>query len=403
MNQRSDSRAAAPGEETEVLLAVNELRTYFDTPRGVVRAVDGVTFSVLPGRTVGLVGESGSGKTVLCRSVMNLLPKRTAIPAGGQVLYKGVDLRTQSAAAMREIWGREMAMVFQDPMTALNPVVKIGRQLTESLTQHFEIKRTAARETAVAALRSVGLSEPERRLDQYPHELSGGMCQRVTIAIALACGPSFLVADEPTTALDVTVQAQILDLLQQQHEERGMAMLLVTHDLGVVAGRTDEIIVMYAGQIVEQASTRELFEQTRHPYTEALLNSIPRIENRSHTRLRVIPGRPPDLINVSKGCRFAPRCRYAQPRCLEDNPELVPGQEVGHQYRCFFPVGTPEGDDALARNYRAGRTSAGMDLMFALGEPGPDGQLPRSGQSRQWPERQASTGLGRASGGDCGR
>jgi peptide/nickel transport system ATP-binding protein len=357
------------------LLQVEDLKTWFDTPRGMVRAVDGVSFTLDQGRTLGVVGESGSGKTVLARSLMNLLPKRVTVPAGGRIIFEGRDLRGLNVKEMTKIWGLEMAMVFQDPMTSLNPVVKIGRQITDSLRQHLDISRNEARSTAVALLRSVGLPSPERRLDDCAHQLSGGMRQRVTIAIALACGPKLLVADEPTTALDVTVQRQILDLLQAQQRERHMAMILVTHDLGVVANRTDEIIVMYAGQVIERAPTTELFKQVRHPYTEALTASIPRIENAGHTILQAIPGRPPDLAQLVPGCRFAPRCRYAQARCLEENPPLVPDTAArakangdthvgttGHHHRCFFPVGTEENARALAINQTAGRTAAGTPL-----------------------------------------
>jgi peptide/nickel transport system ATP-binding protein len=358
------------------LLDVRELRTWFDTPRGTVRAVDGVSLSLDRGRTLGIVGESGSGKTVLARSIMNLLPKRAAVPAGGEVLFGGQPIRGLGVRQMRRLWGVEMAMVFQDPMTSLNPVVKIGQQITEGLREHHGMKGREARDTAVALLRSVGLPAPDRRLDEYPHQLSGGMRQRVTVAIALSCGPKLLIADEPTTALDVTVQRQILDLLQHQQRERHMAMILVTHDLGVVANRTDEIVVMYAGQVVERAPTATLFRQVRHPYTEALMGSIPRIEYPSHTPLQAIPGRPPDLVAPPPGCRFAPRCRYAQDRCLGEAPPLVaandengdadvPGDGDGdarHEHRCFFPVGTDAGRDALARNAAAGRTAAGTPL-----------------------------------------
>ena len=357
------------------LLQVEDLKTWFDTPRGMVRAVDGVSFTLDQGRTLGVVGESGSGKTVLARSLMNLLPKRVTVPAGGRIIFEGRDLRGLTVKEMTKIWGLEMAMVFQDPMTSLNPVVKIGRQITDSLHQHLDISRKEARSTAVALLRSVGLPSPEQRLDDCAHQLSGGMRQRVTIAIALACGPKLLVADEPTTALDVTVQRQILDLLQAQQRERHMAMILVTHDLGVVANRTDEIIVMYAGQVIERAPTTALFGQVRHPYTEALMASIPRIENAGHTILQAIPGRPPDLAQLPPGCRFAPRCRYAQARCLEEDPPLVPDTAAlgsangdtglgatGHHHRCFFPVGTEENARALAINEAAGRTAAGTPL-----------------------------------------
>jgi peptide/nickel transport system ATP-binding protein len=332
-----------------VLLDVKELRTWFGTPAGVVHAVDGVSFSLDRGRTLGVVGESGSGKTVLARSIMNLLPRRMVIPAGGEVVFDGQDIRGLGVRPMRRLWGRELAMVFQDPMTSLNPVVKIGRQITESLRHHLGMSKGEARATAVALLTSVGLPAPERRMDEYPHQLSGGMRQRVTVAIALACGPKLLIADEPTTALDVTVQRQILDLLQSLQRDRNMAMILVSHDLAVVANRTDEIVVMYAGQVVERAPTRRLFGSMRHPYTEALLGSIPRIENPSHTELQVIPGRPPSPVDLPPGCRFAPRCRYAQARCLQEEPPLVE-DEAGHAHRCFFPVGTEAGRAALAAN-----------------------------------------------------
>ena len=350
------------------LLEVDNLKTWFQTPRGVVKAVDGVSFDLDRGHTLGVVGESGSGKTVLSRSIMNILPKRTALKPEGTVRFEGRDLRQLSLRELRDVWGEEIAMVFQDPMTSLNPVVKLGRQLTEHLRYHLDMSRKDADQTAVQLLRSVGIPEPARRLEEYPHQLSGGMRQRVTIAIALACGPRLLLADEPTTALDVTVQKQILDLLEQQQRERNMAMILVTHDLGVVAGRTDDIIVMYAAKVAEKAPTPVLFRDMKHPYTEALLNSIPRVQNASHTRLLTIPGRPPDLVNPPKGCRFSPRCRYAQPRCVEEDPPLFPADVPGHEYACFFPVGTEEGKEALIRNIRAGRTAAGTPVDIG-GEP----------------------------------
>jgi peptide/nickel transport system ATP-binding protein len=345
------------------LLVVDDLKTYFDTPRGVVKAVDGVSFQLERGKTIGIVGESGSGKTVLSRSIMHILPRRIT-KHQGSITFDGQNLLDLSDREMREIWGEEMAMVFQDPMTSLNPVVKIGRQITESLRHHLNLPKNEAREQAVALLQSVGIPEPRRRLDQYPHELSGGMRQRVTIAIALACGPRMLIADEPTTALDVTVQAQILDLLQTQQRDRYMAMMLITHDLGVVAGRTDEIAVMYAGKVVEKAPTHVLFSDMKMPYTEALLKSIPRVSNPSHTRLEAISGRPPDLVNPPPGCRFAPRCPYAQERCREEEPPLMPAAYPGHEFRCWFPVGTPEGREALERNIAARKP----ETLVALGE-----------------------------------
>jgi peptide/nickel transport system ATP-binding protein len=347
------------------LLELDDLKTWFRTPRGLVRAVDGVSLTLDKGRILGVVGESGSGKTVLSRSIMGLLPKRTAIRQG-RVVFKGRDISNLPDSEMRDIWGVDMAMVFQDPMTSLNPVMKVGRQIGESLRHHLGYSKADARETAEALLTSVGIPEARRRLDEYPHQLSGGMRQRVTIAIALACGPELLIGDEPTTALDVTVQAQILDLLQAQQRDRYMAMILVTHDLGVVAGRTDEIAVMYAGKIVEKAPTRVLFSNMKMPYTEALVQSIPKLENRSHSRLRTITGRPPQLIDPAPGCRFAPRCPYVQERCREEEPPLMEADVPGHSYRCWFPVGTPAGREALERNLREGVPTA---LAFtAVGE-----------------------------------
>ncbi len=346
------TQALTDGDDGPILEVV-DLITHFRTERAVVRAVDGVSFTIERGRTLGIVGESGSGKTVLSRSVMGLLPRRNVVRRG-QVRFEGQDIAHLDEEDLSHIWGAEMAMVFQDPMTSLNPVVRIGRQLTEHLQLHTGIAKREAEDRAVELLRSVGIPEPERRLREYPHQLSGGMRQRVMIAIALACGPKLLLADEPTTALDVTVQAQILDLLNAQQHERHMAMILVTHDLGVVAGRTDDIAVMYAGKIVEKAPTRSLFANMRMPYTEALLQSIPRLANASHTRLTVIPGRPPDLGHPPVGCRFAPRCPYAQDRCRTEEPPLVDSSVPGHSYACWYPVGTPEGLAALARNQREG-------------------------------------------------
>ncbi len=333
------------------LLEVEDLHTSFRTARGLVRAVDGVSLTLGRGRTLGVVGESGSGKTVLSRSIMGLLPGSN-VERSGTVRFSGHDLTAMSLPELREVWGMQIALVFQDPMTALNPVVRVGRQITESLRLRAGLDRNAAQETAVALLTSVGIPDPARRLRAYPHELSGGMRQRVMIAIALACGPKLLLADEPTTGLDVTVQAQILDLLAAQQRERHMGMILVTHDLGVVANRTDDIVVMYAGRVVEHAPTAELFAHTRMPYTEALLRSIPRLTEPSHTRLRAIPGRPPDLAAEIQGCRFAARCPYVQDRCRAEEPPLrAAGQ--GHVFRCWYPVGSAEGDAALAQNVKA--------------------------------------------------
>jgi len=335
------------------LLEVSDVATWFDTDRGLVHAVDGVSFTLERGRTLGIVGESGSGKTVLSRSIMGLLPKKGVVRQGS-IKFDGVEIGQATPKEMREYWGASMAMVFQDPMTALNPVMKIGNQITESINTHLDVTRSFARELAVSLLESVRVPDPERRMGEYPHQLSGGLRQRVCIAVALACGPQLLLADEPTTALDVTVQAQVLDVLEAQQRERFMALLLVTHDLGVVAGRADEVLVMYAGQVVEKASTGTLFSDMRMPYTEALLRSIPKIAEPSHTPLTAIPGRPPDLVDPPQGCRFAARCAYVQDRCREEQPPLLPGVAPGHEFRCWFPVGTPEGAEALARNQAAG-------------------------------------------------
>ena len=351
---------SATPADTSPLLDVADLRTTFDTPRGTVVAVDGVSLHVDSGETLGIVGESGSGKTVLARSVLGLVASRAATTTGS-VKLRGRELVGQSAKAMRDVWGVQAAMVFQDPMTALNATMRVGDQITESLRYHLDMGRSEARNTAIALLRSVGIPEPAQRVKVYPHQLSGGMRQRVTIAIALACGPRLLVADEPTTALDVTIQKQILDLLGEQTRERAMGMVIITHDLGVVAGRTDRIAVMYAGRVVERGPTRLLFHERRHHYTDGLLQCIPRLADPGHTRLSVIPGRPPDLVDLPVGCPFAARCRAAQDRCLAETPTLVDVGD-GHEHACFFPVGTPEGDDALVRNRAAGVTATGLPV-----------------------------------------
>jgi len=326
------------------LLVVEDLRTAFRTTRGTVRAVDGVSLSVDRGRTLGVVGESGSGKTVLSRSIMGLLPASDVV-RGGSARFDGEDLVTATPDRLRRIWGAQISMIFQDPMTALNPVTRIGRQITESLRLHLDMDRSTARDAAVELLRSVGIPSPEQRLRSYPFQLSGGMRQRVMIAIALACAPRLMLADEPTTGLYVTVQAQILDLLADLQQERHMAVILVTHDLGVVAGRADEIAVMYAGKIVERAPTRSLFAETRMPYTRALMQSIPRLSDPPGTRLEAIPGRPPQLIDRPPGCAFAPRCPYAQDRCRTEEPPLRSTTSPDHVFACWYPLvdGRPTG------------------------------------------------------------
>ena len=327
--------------EAEPLVETFEIKTHFKTPRGIARAVDGVSIQIRRGQSLGVVGESGSGKTVLSRSIMGLLP-RNGVIREGSVRYQGQEIGNRTPKEMRSIWGREMAMIFQDPMTSLNPVMKVGKQITESLRLHLGMSASEAMTIAERLFRDVRIPEPTRRLNQYPHELSGGMRQRVMIAIAMACGPNMLFADEPTTALDVTVQAQILELISEQKRDRNMSLLLVTHNLGVVAGYTDEIAVMYGGKVVEKAPTKTLFADTKMPYTEALLRSIPRLDQPSHSRLATIPGRPPDIVHPPKGCRFAPRCAYVRDLCLNEEPELQQAATADHTYRCFYPVGSPE-------------------------------------------------------------
>jgi oligopeptide/dipeptide ABC transporter ATP-binding protein len=325
------------GTPGEPLLVVDDLHTSFRTERGTVRAVDGVSFSVERGRTLGIVGESGSGKTVLARSIMGLLPLRDVIRSG-TVHFGGHDLTAMDQVQLRQVWGAELSMIFQDPMTALNPVKRIGRQITESLRLHLGMDRAEADANAIELLRQVGIPSPEERIRWYPFQLSGGMRQRVMIAIALACAPRLVLADEPTTGLDVTVQAQILDLLAELQHERHMAVILVTHDLGVVASRADDIIVMYAGRIVERAPTHTLFHDTHMPYTQALMDSIPRLADPSGTRLHAIAGRPPDLIHPPKGCRFSPRCPYVQDKCRESDPPLRTAGSPDHLFACWFPL-----------------------------------------------------------------
>jgi peptide/nickel transport system ATP-binding protein len=328
-----------------------------------------VSFSLHRGRTLGVVGESGSGKSATARSIMNLLPPGMS-STSGRVLIDGRDVRALSRKESRHIWGVETSMVFQNPMTSLNPVIPVGRQIGEGLRYHRNLPRRAAERRARELLEAVGIADADRRLREYPHQLSGGMRQRVMIAIALACEPKLLIADEPTTALDVTVQKQILDLLDRLRREHRMAMILITHDLSVVAGRTDDVVVMYAGRIVEKAPTLQLFTAMRHPYTKALFESIPKVAQPSHTRLRIIHGRPPDLATLPPGCGFAPRCRNAQPRCIAESPSLGGTGDTEHRFACFYPSGTPAGEAALAANRAAGRTATGLSI--GEGPPPPD-------------------------------
>ncbi len=349
----ADNVAVDADNSTSPLLVVDDLHTSFMVPGGEVKAVRGVSFELNQGKTLGVVGESGSGKTVLARSVMRLNLGNNVITSGS-AKFRGSNILDLRPKAMQKLWGNEIAMVFQDPMTALNPLVKVGRQVTEHVRHHLGISKKEARSLAIDLLNEVRIPEPENRLDSYPHELSGGMRQRICIAIALACEPTLLFADEPTTALDVTVQHQILNLLNREQETREMGMVLVTHDLGVVAGRTDETMVMYAGNVVEKSSTKELFEDMQHPYTEALFRSIPKTSERSHTRLTAIAGRPPDLIAPPSGCSFSPRCPYVQQKCREEEPPLIPVNNGSHFSACWFPVGTEENQEAFRKNVAAG-------------------------------------------------
>ena len=318
------------------LLDVQHLSTWFATDRGVLRAVDDVSLTLDRGVTLGLVGESGSGKSVLTRSIMGIQRPGNVARSSGSVWFDGVDLRAVPAKTRRAHWGRRIAIVPQNPLASLNPVVKIGRQVTEILTRRLEMSNAAARKRALELMTLVGIPTPARRLDQYPHQLSGGMRQRVVIAMALAGEPDLLIADEPTTALDVTIQAQILALLRRLQEEREMAMILVSHDLAVVSSMADEIAVMYAGSIVEKADTTTVLREPKMPYTDALIRSIARLDHPRDEPLPVIPGRPPDLVGAGVGCAFEPRCFRAQPNCVLERPHLT--SENGHEYACWHPV-----------------------------------------------------------------
>ena len=323
------------------LLEVDDLRTHFFTREGVVHAVDGVTFSVDTGKTLGIVGESGCGKSVTALSIMGLIPRPPARIVSGSVVFDGRDLTKLSERTLEDVRGAQIAMIFQDPMTSLNPTLTIGTQITETIRRHLGMSREESRKRAIELLEEVHIPNASQRLDDYPHRYSGGMRQRVMIAIAIACNPRLLIADEPTTALDVTVQAGILDLLDELREQHQMAMILITHDMGVVAEAADDVAVMYAGQIVEYSSSEEIFSRPEHPYTEALLGALPHLEsdNARNERLTAIPGRPPDLISPPPACRFAARCVYAAlaDSCTSEPPELREIRE-GHWVRSAHPT-----------------------------------------------------------------
>jgi len=324
-------------QETAKLLVVKDLTTTFATLGGPLSAVAGVSFDLNKNETLGIVGESGSGKTVLSRTIMGL-QQRTNVTVAGSVLLNGHEMVGASEKEKRTLWGTEVAMVFQDPMTSLNPVMRVGKQIDETLRVRLGMSRADAKARAIELLELVGIPSPQRRYGAFPGQLSGGMRQRVVIATALACTPKLLLADEPTTGLDVTIQAQILNLIDRLKEQLHMSVILVSHDLGVVATRTSRIVVMYAGRIVEMGSTREVFANHRMPYTRALLDSSPKITNPSHSRLAAIPGRPPNLLKLSDGCSFAPRCAYATERCRAERPELTPASEPGHFFACWNPL-----------------------------------------------------------------
>ncbi|WRO23454.1 ABC transporter ATP-binding protein [Metallumcola ferriviriculae] len=317
----------------EKLLQVKNLKTHFFTKEGVVKAVDGVDFDVEKGQTLGIVGESGSGKTITVMSLLRLIPQPPGKIVDGEVLFKGEDLLKKTEKQMRKIRGNEISMIFQDPMTSLNPVMTVGQQIIEAVTYHQKVTKKKARKKAIEALGLVGIPEPSQRVDDYPHQFSGGMRQRAMIAMALACNPELLIADEPTTALDVTIQAQILELMQKLQSDLGTSILLITHDLGVVAESCHQVLVMYAGNPVEKADVESIFEKPRHPYTLGLLHSLPKLGEEQRERLRPIEGNPPNLSSLPDGCNFAPRCDRAEEICLKSEPR-VKEVEPGHWVSC---------------------------------------------------------------------
>ena len=317
------------------LLQVRNLKTQFFTQDGVVKAVDDVSFHLMPGETLGVVGESGCGKSITAMSIMRLIPQPPGKIVSGEILFQGQDIMRMRDEQVRSIRGNKIAMIFQDPMTSLNPVLTISRQIGESLELHLGMSRGQARKRSIELLKMVGIPNAEERIDQYPHQFSGGMRQRVMIAMALSCNPSLLIADEPTTALDVTIQAQILDLMRNLQKEHNTALMMITHDLGVVAGMADRIQVMYAGHIVETAPTEELFANPRHPYTVGLLNSIPRLDATTKSKLNPIRGLPPDLIDLPDMCPFLPRCDYAREKCEQQNPPLM-NVNADHRSACWY-------------------------------------------------------------------
>ena len=328
----------------EKVLEVKNLQTSFFTENGIVRAVDGISFSVEKGKTLGIVGESGCGKSVTSLSILQLIPNPPGKITQGEIFYKGKDLLKYSESEMRKVRGNEISMIFQEPMTSLNPVFTVGDQIMEVILLHQKLSKKQALERSIEMLKLVGIPSPEKRVHDYPHQLSGGMRQRVMIAMALSCNPSLLIADEPTTALDVTIQAQILDLLRKLKDTLGMSLILITHDLGVVAETADEVLVMYAGKVVEKGPVRELFKNPQHPYTRGLLASLPRFDRNvaqdNTKKLETIPGIVPNLLDLPKGCRFQSRCKYKFETCSKSEPELkqVSGHAT-HASACFLEAG----------------------------------------------------------------
>ena len=330
-------------ESSKPLLSVRDLSVEFETEQGVVRAVDGVSFDVYPNETVGLVGESGCGKTVTGLAVLDLIPSPPGRIVAGRVEFQGRDLAAMPERQMRKIRGRDISMIFQEPMTALNPVFTVGNQMIDVLVRHRGLTRNQARPAAIEMLAKVGIPVPAKRIDEYPHELSGGMRQRVMIAMALSCGPKLLIADEPTTALDVTTQAQVLDQINRLQEEFHMAVILITHDLGVVAQTCRRAIVMYCGSIIETAPIGPLFARPRHPYTAGLLNAIPKIRDAKLPELPIIPGRVPDLLHLPAGCRFADRCSRVAPDCTESRVSLQRNAQRDGAVACLYPLSADHG------------------------------------------------------------
>ncbi len=350
---------------SEYLLEVQDLKTYFKVKAGRVRAVDGVSFHVKPGERVGLVGESGCGKSVTALSIMRLLPRPAGEIAGGSILFEDEDLLSLPESQMRKVRGGKIGMIFQDPMTCLNPTMTVGKQIGEALRIHLGLSNDQAKARAVTLLEQVGIPAAAERINSYPHQFSGGMRQRVMIAMALACNPRLLIADEPTTALDVTVQAQILELINGVCKDFGTAVIMITHDLGVVAGMTDRVVVMYAGKVVETAPTDELFANPRHPYTLGLLASVPRLDEARPEQLKTIEGAPPDLLKPPPGCPFMPRCAFAHAIC-KTMPPLDPiSGNVQHLKACWIDVTDPN-EQAYAERRRQARVAAQQAALVEL-------------------------------------